>query len=93
MLCPATLHVHNRCHEWTKRGGILRLPFADTSTVLPSPTVWCSACRGSLTLYPLEHHNVSFPGITFPEIADVLPSILLVHGFFNPPRMANEHTH
>ena len=71
----------------------MRLPFSNTSPVLPSPTVWCSACRSSPTSELLEHNlPLSFPGITFPEVADVLPSTLLIQGLFNPARPANKHT-
>ncbi len=93
MLCSATLRMRNRSHDGANLGDNLRLRFADTYPVFPSPTVWRSAFRGPVTLYPLEHNSVAFPSITFLEIADILPSVLLEPGFFNPPRMANEHTH
>ena len=67
------------------------LPIRQRSSLLPR--CGAVAAMDHLRLYPLEHHNVPFRGITFPEIADVLPPILLIQGFFNPPRMANEHTH
>ena len=55
--------------------------------------VRCSASRGSLTSYPLEHNDVPNRGITFPKIAEVLISIFLKRCFLNPTWLANEHTH
>lgn len=58
----------------------MRLAFANTSPVL----------HGSPTSELLEHNlPFPFPGITFPKVADALPSTLLIQGFFDPAQIAN----